>query len=346
MASASNEVSRWAVRKQHRHRVRDLQIEKCKQLSEENRLLREHISLLEEQLGNTSIPDKLDHHPINLERYSEISNVGNTETSTSIEQHTGHRPFSLTTWVTGAGGSTLQQEVSNPSVMENVVPASEAAVQENVMPKGQPGCRDTHNGVQCQLCCEIFPSKNALHKHLDEVCLRGKLQRSAQSDRAHRRRWKARARKRSVAGGPQSTTLATSLDATTNASGGGCSSPGSVRATVTLNTRTVRRRAAKVWRKFGGDMKNMTLEDARRLFAKAGQGEPYFDVETRAATGLDFQLAEKTIQMPVLSAQRIAQELGYSTIFEVPGYVDAIRSVIPIAGEMFLKERERRATKS
>jgi len=91
-------------------------------------------------------------------------------------------------------------------------------------------------------------------------------------------------------------------------------------------------------------MKNMTLEDAKRLFAKAGHYN--FDMETRAATGLDFQLAEKLIQTPKLSAQRIAQELGYSTIFEVPGYVDAIRSVIPIAGEMFLKERERRATKS
>mmetsp|Transcript_43108 Transcript_43108/g.67227 ORF Transcript_43108/g.67227 Transcript_43108/m.67227 type:complete len:308 (-) Transcript_43108:23-946(-) len=303
MAQAKDDsLSFWTLRKQRAHVARDASQSYIGYLQN---LLYE--SGIQYDSFKTFKTYRNEVRLLNLERYSEISNVGNTETSTSIEQHTGHRPFSLTTWVTGAGGSTLQQEVSNPSVMENIVPASEAAVQENVMPKGHPGCRDTHNGVQCQLCCEIFPSKNALHKHLDEVCLRGKLQRSAQSDRAHRRRWKARARKRSVAGGPQSTTLATSLDATTNASGGGCSSPGSVRGTVSLNTRTVRRRAAKVWRKFGGDMKNMTLEDARRLFAKAGQGEPYFDVETRAATGLDFQLAEKTIQMPVLSAQRIAQ---------------------------------------
>jgi len=157
-------LSRWQFRKQHRHKVRDAQIEKCKRLEEENIMLRSRVMQLEHHIDHNSSVNNASS--LNLERYSEDYSNNNVDdhsgkNSQDIGQQRGYQPYSLTTWVTGAGGSTLQQEVSNPSVMENIVPASEAAVQENVMPKGQPGLGI--RTMECNASCVVRLSHQRTH---------------------------------------------------------------------------------------------------------------------------------------------------------------------------------------
>eukprot|EP00427_Karlodinium_veneficum_P022588 CAMPEP_0169114790 /NCGR_PEP_ID=MMETSP1015-20121227/28964_1 /TAXON_ID=342587 /ORGANISM="Karlodinium micrum, Strain CCMP2283" /LENGTH=304 /DNA_ID=CAMNT_0009177133 /DNA_START=283 /DNA_END=1194 /DNA_ORIENTATION=+ len=121
------------------------------------------------------------YYPINLEQYNEdcLRHVSDASASTSIGSHTGHQPYRSARASEVAAGSFMETAVEVPSVV------------------GKPcETRDCCNGLQCQICKRSFESKNELFRHLSAECLADQLIRTASPDRAHRRRWKARARKR------------------------------------------------------------------------------------------------------------------------------------------------------
>jgi len=123
------------------------------------------------------------YYPINLEQYNEdcLRHVSDASASTSIGSHTGHQPYRSARASEVAAGSFMETAVEVPSVV------------------GKPcETRDCCNGLQCQICKRSFESKNELFRHLSAECLADQLIRTASPDRAHRRRWKARARKRRV----------------------------------------------------------------------------------------------------------------------------------------------------
>mmetsp|Transcript_68320 Transcript_68320/g.107624 ORF Transcript_68320/g.107624 Transcript_68320/m.107624 type:complete len:425 (+) Transcript_68320:763-2037(+) len=173
-------ISRWAFRKQYKKRAMEhdkLYIKYLEGLLESHCI---HFDRL--QKANPVEPCHLESI-FDLERYTEdyclnkavqtveklVENVVQSSAvgGVGIGLHTGHH----------AVASTPEQSRASTDV---VVP------------------RDTCNGLQCQICRTVFDSKNRLFQHLEAECLKGQLCRSAEPDRAHRRRWKARARKRNA----------------------------------------------------------------------------------------------------------------------------------------------------
>eukprot|EP00427_Karlodinium_veneficum_P009852 CAMPEP_0169082192 /NCGR_PEP_ID=MMETSP1015-20121227/11413_1 /TAXON_ID=342587 /ORGANISM="Karlodinium micrum, Strain CCMP2283" /LENGTH=259 /DNA_ID=CAMNT_0009142031 /DNA_START=800 /DNA_END=1580 /DNA_ORIENTATION=- len=153
---------------------------------------------------------KLDNNPLNLERYSEDMNINehvvDSSESRPIAQHSGHHAVASTTEL-GAGSS---------SVLVEAVPNQGASVEC----EGVVATRDNRDGRQCQLCNRVFSSRNLLFQHLRDV--HGELPRTGVDDRAHRRRWKMRARKRAIAsrGGSMDAKVDTVRAAQVRASGG------------------------------------------------------------------------------------------------------------------------------
>jgi len=182
--------SRWQFRKQIQRQCRDHDKARIRYLE----------SLLDLHGIDYDIAFSSGPHPLNLERYDEISlkHVGDV-ISDAIPQHTGHQPY-RSAWASSPQAKTV--EVSN-QVMENGVPVLQTvvheAVEEVVKPQSQSVCspsRDKGNPMQCQICKELFLTRNALFQHLETKCMAGKMERTGLEDRAHRRRWKARARLR------------------------------------------------------------------------------------------------------------------------------------------------------
>jgi len=174
-------TSRWQARKHHAKLVQGL--------------TSKYVDYLQTQLDahglmylSFSEYRKLDNNPLNLERYSEDMNINehvvDSSESRPIAQHSGHHAVASTTEL-GAGSS---------SVLVEAVPNQGASVEC----EGVVATRDNRDGRQCQLCNRVFSSRNLLFQHLRDV--HGELPRTGVDDRAHRRRWKMRARKRAGVG--------------------------------------------------------------------------------------------------------------------------------------------------
>mmetsp|Transcript_30761 Transcript_30761/g.49111 ORF Transcript_30761/g.49111 Transcript_30761/m.49111 type:complete len:297 (-) Transcript_30761:328-1218(-) len=190
----SPDMSRWQFRKNHRKHaasVDKIYISYLQSLLQYNDIMYDSRFAFEH---NTTFPIKLEH-PLNLERYSEdpkcdiqsqqkVCNVGDTDIPSAIGLHTGHHAVASTTEL-GAGSS---------SVLVEAVPNQGASVEC----EGVVATRDNRDGRQCQLCNRVFSSRNLLFQHLRDV--HGELPRTGVDDRAHRRRWKMRARKRAGVG--------------------------------------------------------------------------------------------------------------------------------------------------
>jgi len=195
------DISRWTFRKRVQKNARNHASQYVAYLQS---LLSEHNiahydikSFKGMELQNSPIPIKLDHHLLNLERYSEEyaspgienSDVGDIGNLSDIGQQTGHRPYGLYTEATVAES------------VDGIVNVPGKAVRMEIPKEGGTDARDKRDPMQCQICKEVFSTRNLLFEHLESKCLadrvvRGEFVRSGRDDKAHRAKWRARSRDR------------------------------------------------------------------------------------------------------------------------------------------------------